>query len=473
MAKTIIFVRTEENMERERLIVIGGVAAGMSAASRARRLRPDMEILVFEKSRYVSYAACGMPYFIADKVKSAESLVHYDAGFFKEKRNIEVFLHHEVTKIFTDRKTVLVKDIKADREIEYPFDKILISTGARPFVPPITGANMKGIFTLRRLEDGIAIKEYIRRNSPDKGLVLGAGSIGLEMAEAFSVAGLNVTLVEKMPCILGTMDDEIIKIVEEELERNHIRLLKSRSVVELTGDGSSVTGAILDTGEVIDTGTVLIGTGIRPNSEIAKAGGIELGQHGAIKVNRRMETNVPDIYAAGDCAEVYHLILKRNVYLPLGTTANKQGRVAGENIAGGNIDFAGVAGTSVFKAFDIEVGRTGVTEKEARVEGLDYVSGVVQDMSRSRYYPGASTITIKLVADNKTGRLLGAQMVGREGVAKRIDIFATAITKMMTTDEIRNLDLAYAPPFAPVYDPVLIAADQLQKKIEATARNII
>jgi NADPH-dependent 2,4-dienoyl-CoA reductase/sulfur reductase-like enzyme len=453
-------------MNRERLIVIGGVAAGMSAASRARKLKPDMEILVFEKGGYVSYAGCGLPYLIADKVKSSDNLVVYDAKFFKEKRNIDVFLHHEATRIFPQRKAVMIRDIATGEEKEYPYDKLLIATGARPFVPPIKGMDKKGVFTLRPLEDGIAIKEYIGRNSPKQGLLIGAGYIGMEMAESFTEAGLKVTLLEKMPNILGTMDSEIAEIIEYELDRHSVTLLKSKAVAEFAGKNSHLSRAILDSGESLDADIAVVGAGLRPNSEIAKDAGIELGKTGAIKVNQRMETSIPDIYSAGDCAEVYHLVLGRNVYIPLGTTANKQGRVAGENIAGGSASFPGIVGTAIFKVFDLEVGRTGITEKEARAEGMDYAANVVEHGSRAPYYPGVSKIRVKLVADRSTGRLLGAQMVGREGVSKRIDVFATAITAKMSVHEIRDLDLGYAPPFAPPYDPVLIAADELQKKLQ-------
>jgi NADPH-dependent 2,4-dienoyl-CoA reductase/sulfur reductase-like enzyme len=452
-------------MERERLIVIGGVAAGMSAASRARELRPDMEILVFEKSGYVSYAACGTPYYIADKVKSAESLVVYDAGFFKKNRNIDVFLHHEVKHILSAQKTVVVEDGESGKEKTLQYDKLLISTGARPLVPPIAGTNLRGIFTLRQLEDAIAIKEYILREKPKTGLIIGGGYIGMEMAEAFSETGVKVTVVEKMPEILGTMDREITEVVEKELERNGVTLIKSDTVTEFNGEGSRVAETVLGSGSTLDTDIALIGAGIRPNSDIAKEAGIELGPAGVIKVNAKMETSVPGIYAAGDCVEAYHLILGRNVYVPLGTTANKQGRVAGENIAGGGATFKGIVGTAVFKTFDLEVGRTGITEKEAIFEHIDYITNVIEHISRAHYYPGVSKILVKLVADRNTGRLLGAQMAGREGVSKRIDILATAITVGMSLEEIAKLDLGYAPPFGPVYDPVLVAAEQLRKKV--------
>jgi len=452
-------------MKKERLIVVGGVAAGMSGASRARKLRPDMEIIVFEKSGYVSYAMCGMPYFVADRVKTVESLVFYNASFFQENRNIRVFLHHEVKRILTAKNTVVVEDRESGKEQTYEYDKLLITTGARPFVPSIEGTNLRGIFTLRQLEDGIAIKEYVLNEKPKTGLIMGGGYIAMEMAEAFSEAGVKVTIVEKMPEILGTMDWEITERIEKELERNGVTLIKSDSVTQFTGRGSRVVGAVLGSGLTVNADIVLISVGITPNSAIAKEADIRLGVAGAIGVNAKMEASIPGVYAAGDCAEAHHIVLGRNVYVPLGTTANKQGRVAGENIAGGDAAFKGIVGTSVFKTFDLEVGRTGITEKEAMSEHMDYVANVIEHISRAHYYPGVSRILVKLVADRKTGRLLGAQMAGTEGVSKRVDVFATAITARMSVDEITELDLGYAPPFGPVNDPVLVAAEQLQKQV--------
>jgi len=453
-------------MAKERFIIIGAVAAGMSAASRARRLKPDMEITVFEKTGDVSWAACGMPYLIADKVKAPNDLVVYDAKFFEEKRDIDIFLFHEVKQILPHRKTVLVRNTKTAAEKEHSYDKLLISTGARSVVPPIKGIDLKGVFPLRQLQEGANIKIYIRNNSPRKGLCVGAGYVGMEVAEAFSATGMKVTIIEKMPNILGTMDDEITQVVEDELKKNNVTVIKSTGVTEFIGSDSTLTRAVTDSGMSMDTDIALVGVGIRPNSEIAKEAGIELGKTGAIKVNERMETSISDIYAAGDCAEAYHLVLGRNVYIPLGTTANKQGRVAGENAAGGNTSFGGIIGTAVFKTFDLEVGRTGITEKEAKAEGIDYVSNVIHHTSRAFYYPGLSDIKVKLIADRKTGLLLGAQMAGHEGVSKRLDVFATAITAKMTVYQIGRLDLSYAPPFAPVYDPIIIAADELQKKLK-------
>jgi len=450
----------------ERLVVIGGVAAGMSAASRARRLNPKIEIMVFEKSSFVSYGSCGLPYFVSDVIKAPENLVVYDAKFFKEKRNIDVYLHHEVLKIFPAKRSVLVKDLEKDREFEVGYDKLVIATGARAVKPNIKGIDLNGIFTIRFLEDGIAIKNFIRESSPKKALIIGAGYIGMEMAEALVSLGIDVTIVEVMPNILGSMDDEINEVVEAELQKNGVKLLKSTSVVEFVGDGF-VRKAILNNGSSLDVDLVIVGAGIKPNSEIARDAGIEIGRSGAIAVNQRMETNIPGVFAAGDCAEAFHLVLGRPVYIPLGTTANKQGKVAGENAVGGNAIFKGIVGTAVFKVFELEVARTGISEKQAKEEGIDYVSTVIEHGSRAHYYPGGSKIRVKLIAERKTGRLLGAEMVGRDGVAKRIDVFATALHARMSIDEIAGLDLSYAPPFAPVWDPILIAANDIEKKLKS------
>jgi NADPH-dependent 2,4-dienoyl-CoA reductase/sulfur reductase-like enzyme len=450
----------------ERLVVIGGVAAGMSAASRARRLNPKIEIMVFEKSGFVSYGSCGLPYFVSDVIKAPENLVVYDAKFFKEKRNIDVYLHHEVLKIFPAKRSVLVKDLEKDKEFEVGYDKLVIATGARAVKPNIKGIDLNGIFTIRFLEDGIAIKNFIRENSPKKALIIGAGYIGMEMAEALVSLGIDVTIVEVMPNILGSMDDEINEVVEAELQKNGVKLLKSTSVVEFVGDGF-VRKAILNNDSSLDVDLVIVGAGIKPNSEIARDAGIEIGRSGAIAVNQRMETNIPGVFAAGDCAEAFHLVLGRPVYIPLGTTANKQGKVAGENAVGGNAIFKGIVGTAVFKVFELEVARTGISEKQAKEEGIDYVSTVIEHGSRAHYYPGGSKIRVKLIAEKRTGRLLGAEMVGRDGVAKRIDVFATALHARMSIGEIAGLDLSYAPPFAPVWDPILIAANDIEKKLKS------
>ncbi len=450
----------------KRIVVIGGVAAGMSAASKARKLRSDIEIFVFEKSGHISYGACGLPNLISDLIKSLEDLVSHDFKFFKEERDINVFLYHEVVAIYPAKQSVLVKNLQTGAENEYQYDKLLITTGARIFVPQIKGLEIKGIFTIKTLQEGIEIKDFIRKNVPRRALIVGAGHIGMEMADALVMAGMNVTMVAREPNILGTMDEEITKIVEEGLVRNNVMLLKSTSVKEFISKNGYVREANLENSESINADIVIVCSGMRPNSEIAKEAGIEIDDHtGAINVNQRMETNVPGIYSAGDCAMAYHQVLERQVYIPLGTVAVKQGKVAGENMVGGNASFKGIVGTSVFKVFDLEVARTGLSGIDAQIEGFNYISNVVEQNSRAHYYPGGSKIWVKLIAEMNTGRILGAEMVGREGISKRIDVFATAIAAKMTVEDIGDLDLSYAPPFAPVWDPILIAANDLKEKL--------
>lgn len=446
-------------------VIIGGVAAGMSAASKIRTLDAEAQITVFQKNGYVSYSACGIPYFIEGIVTSSDKLITYDAKFFKEKRNIDVHLHHQAIKISPAEKTVRVKNLTDGKEDDYAYDRLLIATGASPILPPIKGINLKGIFTVRLLEDGIALNDFLTVRTPRRALIVGAGRVGLEMAEALSVRGLEVTIVQKMPDVLGPMDSEITSIIEAELENSRVKLMKSKGVTEFMGDGSGIKQAGLETGERIDTEVVIIGTGIKPDVEIARLAGIESGKTGAIRVDDRMRTNIPDIYAAGDCAEAYHLILGRNVYMPLGTTANKQGRTAGENMAGREARFGGIAGTSLLKVFDLEIAKTGLTEEEAKAEKMDFSAVVIDHYSKAGYYPGSAKIRLKLMADKQNGQILGAQMVGKNGVAKRIDTIAAALSCRMTVRQLAGLDLGYAPPFAPVYDPVLIAAQELQKKL--------
>ncbi len=452
---------------QEKLVVIGGSAAGMSAASRARKLRSDMEIKVFERSPHISYAACGMPYLISGRVKTPQDLVAYEPEFFEQQRDIEIFLNHEVRTIDIARRTVGVQHVKTGAETKYHYGKLLVTSGAGAVVPPLKGIDLDGVFILRSLEDGIRIKDFIDTMRPASGLIIGAGSVGLEMAEAFTERGIKTTLVERLPGILGSMDADIGNVAIEELRDKGVSVMTSRSVVELVGNGSFVARVSLDQEAPVEAGIVVVSVGIRPNVSVATEAGIELGGTGAIKVNERMETSVPGVYAAGDCAEAYHLVLGRNAYMPLGTTANKQGRVAGENIAGGDACFSGIVGTSVLKLFDLEVGRTGVSEQEARQERMDYIANVTEHRSRASYCPGRARIMTKLVADRATGRVLGAQMVGREGVSLRIGIFATAMMAGMTLKDVASLDLGYSPPLAPVYDPVLIAASDLMKLMKS------
>lgn len=448
--------------KKKLLVVIGGVAAGLSAASYVKRRRPDIEVLVLEKSPHASYGSCGLPYLIEGLVKDPTELIARPIEELREKRGLDVRVLHEVLGINIKEKRVIVRNIEADKEYEVQYDWLVISIGASPLLPSFPGIDSEEVFTLRSLEDGIRVENFIKSKSPKNVAIVGGGYIGMEMAEAFSTRGFEVSVIEKLPRVLANYDEEISEKVREKLNENDIKLIVGSRVKAIERSGK-VTKVITES-ETVGTELVLLGIGIKPNTALAKDAGIELGETGAIHVNGRMETNVPGVYACGDCAEAYHRILKRNVWIPLGDTANKQGRVAGANIVGEDTVFPGIIGTSATKVFELEIARTGLGELEAEMERLDVSTTLIESNTRAHYYPGRKSIMIKLVAEKGTKKLLGAQAIGGEGVAKRIDVFATAIWAQMTLDEIAWLDLTYVPPVAPVWDPVLVAAQVGMKR---------
>ncbi len=448
----------------ENVVIIGGVAAGMSAASQAKKRKPGMNVIALEKTNFVSYGSCGLPYYIMDLIKKDTDLVAISKEKFKTEREIDVFTKIEVVNIDTKAGIVHATDHNDKKDLSFPYDYIAITTGASPVKPQIPGIDNPGIFQLRTLEDGIAIKGYIKSRPVKRVAIIGAGYIGMEMAEVLRALNMEVIIIEKLPNILGTMDDEINTVVEKTLDANGIKLMKSTEVrlFEKKDNGGI---KIETTNGNFDVDLVILSIGINPNSKLAKDAGIVTGAHDAILVNERMETNVPHIYSAGDCATAKHIILKKDVYIPLGTTANKQGKIAGANISGANETFKGIVGTSVVKVFDLEVARTGLTEKDAKENGFNAVTNLITSRTRAHYYPGSKPITIKLVVEKKKGKLLGAEMVGGEGVSKRIDIVAAGLYAGMTADELSRLDLSYAPPFSPVWDPLLVAASDILKKV--------
>jgi len=460
MHQRYIWAKEENVAKKERLLIIGGVAAGMSAASRAKRRNPEMEVIVLEKTEFISYGSCGLPYYISDMIKDHKKLIIIPPRVAREKRGIDVRLFHEAVEINPQAKWVRAINHETHEELTFAYDKLVVATGAGAARPPIPGIDLKHVYALRTLNDGVALKSYINTGIPKKAVIIGAGYIGLEMAEAFSVRGLDVTIIEKLPAILGTMDSEINDIVEAELERKKAKLFKNRTVTAFEGNAAGeVKAVVLEDGSRFEADLVLVATGIKPHVKFAEAAGIQLGPTGAIAVNEKQETSVEDVYAGGDCAEAKHLVTGKPAHIPLGPTANKQGRVAGENAAGGYGIFEGIVGTAVFKTFDLEVARTGLSSVEAEKQGYNFATATIADKCCAGYYPGASPITIKLVMNKDDGRLLGAMMVGQSGVSKRIDIFATALYNKNTVEQISHLDLSYAPPFAPVWDPVLIAAN--------------
>ncbi len=448
-----------------KIVVIGGVAAGMSAASRARRNDPDASIIVFQKENAVSYGSCGLPYYISDDIKDAETLIAISADEFRQKRNIDVRLNHEGISFNPREKTVEIRDLGTGMIHDYPYDKLIIATGARAAVPPIPGKDLKNVFVVRNLTDGQNIKSCIENDRPASAVVVGGGYIGLEMAEALSRQGLRVSVVEAQERVMLNMDPELSEKIESETEEKGCKVYTSNGVQAILGS-DRVNSVRLMNGDEIAADMVILSIGVKPNVEFALTGGVRTGKTGAIEVNQKMETNVQSVYAAGDCAEVKNLVTNKMDYIPLGTTANKQGRVAGDNASGRFARFSGVAGTAVVKIFDLEVARTGITTAQALNLKMNPRSVIITGKSRAGYYPGKEDITLKLIFRGDNGRLLGAHMVGKEGVAKRIDVLATALQQKMTVMEISELDLSYAPPYAPVWDPILIAANQAAKSFE-------
>ncbi|MCD6413811.1 MAG: FAD-dependent oxidoreductase [Elusimicrobia bacterium] len=437
-----------------RILVIGGGAAGMSAATQARRFDKNAEITVIEKSGFVSYGACGLPYFISGEVKTAEKLIVYTPEYFKNSRNINVFTRTKASRINSSKKTVESVNLKTGEKREIPYDKLVLASGGTPF--NLFG-NIKNAFKLKFVEDGIAIRNFIEKNNPRKAAIIGAGYIGLEAAEAFRKLGLTVAVFEKAPKILPAADDEISKIVERELSKNGVTVVTGISA-EMKNTGEKILVKAGKNENKFDF--ALIAGGFAPSVSLAKGAGLELGTTGAISVNDRMQTNIPSIFAAGDCVEVRDIVTGTPVFYPLGTTANKTGRVAGTNAAGGTAVFSGIVRTSVSKIFSLCVGRTGLSQHEAAAFSNNAMAVVSTSPSRAHYYPGGGKITTKLIFSAGSGKILGAQMAGADGVAKRLDIWAVAVQKGMTIREIAEADLCYSPPFAPVWDPVLRAANK-------------
>lgn len=447
----------------ERVVVIGGDAAGMSAASQARRMRADLQIVAFERGAYTSYSACGMPYYIGDVVGDVERLIARRPEEFLT-RDIQAHVRHEVESIELRSQRVQVRRLEDGAVFSEPFDHLVIATGAVPIRPTLPGSDARGIYGLAILEDGIRVRQAVEQDQPANAVIVGGGYIGLEMAEALVMRGLNVSLVERASAVMNTLDTDMGDIVSEAVRDVGVTLYLEESVEGFEIDGGAVRGVETDR-RTLPADLVIMGIGTRPNTALAQNAGIPLGQTGAIKVNGRMQTEAEGVWAAGDCTEAFHLISRRPVHIALGTIANKQGRICGINLGGGYATFPGVVGTAVSKICTVEVARTGLNEKEARGLGLEYVVGKIDSTTRAGYFPGAGKITVKVLAERASGRLLGAQLVGIEGAAKRIDVFATALHAGMTVEEVQYLDLSYAPPFAPVWDPILIAARKAAEQL--------
>ncbi len=449
----------------ERLVVVGGDAAGMTAASQARRRRgpDDLHIVAFERGHHASYSACGIPYFVGGVVEPAERLIVRSPERFAAN-DIELHLRHEVTDVDLVAGDVTVAaDEGPSRRVG--FDTLVIATGAVPLRPPLDNVDADGIFGVQTLDDGIAIHRFIDQRSPRAAVVVGGGYVGIEMAEAMATLGIHTSVVEMHAQPMGLLDPDMGRVVADAMRATGIDVYVEEPVRGFEASNGHVEAVVTDD-RTLAADVVVLGLGVEPNVELAQAAGIEIGPSGAIAVDRRMRTSREGVYAAGDCAEKFHRVSRERVSIPLGTHANKEGRVIGINVGGGYATFPGVIGTATSKICNVEVARTGLNESEAAAAGFDAVSATVDSTTRASYFPGAGPVRTKLVVEARSGRLLGGQIVGEEGAAKRIDVLASMIWNEMTVDEIVNVDLSYAPPFSPLWDPVLIAARKAWERVE-------
>lgn len=442
-----------------RLIIIGAVAAGTSAAAKARRNSEDAEIVIYEKDSFISYSGCGMPYYIGGEVEDADELTPRDPAFFKSKYNVTVLIRHEVLSFDAGKKTLEIKNAITGEVFTDTFDKLIIATGANPIIPPIKGTDSRQAFVLRNIGDMNRIKSFINRYHPKSSAIIGTGFIGLEVCENLKKLGIEVTLIERLMQVTPGLDSDMAVYVRELLEKNGITVYTGVSATEILDEGVA-----LSDGTIINAELVLISVGVKPATDLAKQAGVELGVTGAIKVDEKMRTNVKDIYACGDCIEQFHVVTRKTVYRPMGSTANKTGRIAGDCVTGGELEFRGILGTGIFQIFGMTVAQTGLSEREAKEFGYDIA--VCHNIKPNKpEYMGGKEMVIKAIADKTDGRLLGVQIVGYEGVDKRIDVFVTAITFGAKAEDLFHLDLAYAPPFSTTKDPVMYTGMILENAI--------
>lgn len=451
-----------------KLLIIGSVAAGTSVGAKARRNNEDLQITIYDRDQDISYSGCGIPYFVGGEIADIDELTPRDAAFFKKRYNINIHTRHEVESIDHATKTATIVNLETGDKFIDTYDTLVLATGASSIVPPLPGVDHDNVFTVRNVRNADAIRSYIEQHDPKTATIVGGGFIGLEMAEQLTYRGIQVTLVERLPQVMPPLDRDMAERVADHLKDKGVELLLGESVTAFNGT-ERVTEVALESGKSIATDLVILSVGVKPNTKLAQQIGVEMGQTGAIAVNRKMQTNLTDVYAVGDVAESFSVITGEAIYRPLGSTANKMGRIAGMVITGEEAEHRGILGTGIFKAFDLTVAQTGLTEKEAREAGYDIE--VLHNIKPDRpEYMGGKEMTIKAIADRATGRVLGAQIVGPQGVDKRIDVLATAITFKAKAEDLFHLDLAYAPPFSTTKDPVLYTGMALDNAIKKTAR---
>ena len=439
-----------------KVVIVGGVAGGATAAARIRRLDEQAEILVFERSGYISYANCGLPYYIGGVIENPQQLTLQTPESFFSRFRVHMKVHHEVTAIHPERKTVSVKKLESGEIFEESYDKLLLSPGAKPTQPRLPGVGIDKLFTLRTVEDTFRIKEYINNNHPKSAVLAGGGFISLELAENLRELGMDVTIVQRPKQLMNPFDSDMASFIHSEMRRHGIKLALGHTVEGFVEKEDGVE-VLLKEEPSLCADMVVLAIGVTPDTYLAGEAGLELGIKGSILVNDRMETSIPDIYAVGDAVQVKHYVTGQEALISLAGPANRQGRIAADNICGGDSRYPGSQGSSVIKVFDMTAASTGLNETNAKKAGLDVDKVILSPMSHAGYYPGGRLMTMKVVFEKETYRLLGSQIVGYEGVDKRIDVLATAIHTGMKATELKDLDLAYAPPYSSAKDPVNMA----------------
>ncbi len=449
-----------------KIVIIGSVASGTSVAAKARRNTEEAEITVYDQGRDISYSVCGIPYQIGGEVATIDELTPRNPAWFKKRYNVDIYTEHKVTHVDVNKKMLTVENRVTGKVVKDNYDVLVFATGAAPIIPvPFDQKEYQNAFVVRNIQDDRDITAFISKQQPKKALIIGGGFIGLEMTEQLENLGIDVTLVQRGKHIMPQMDSDMAFRVESYLREKDIQLILDDTVQVIAEKENAVTKVTTTQGIEVETDMVILATGVRPNTALAEQSGVNIGETGAIAVNNQMQTNIPDVYAVGDVAESYSLLTNTPIYRPLGTTANKMGRIAGDVITGGNLEHRGILGTGIFRIFDMHVGYTGMTEKDAAKAGheVEVLFNIKPDHAE---YMGGKELTIKALADKKTGRILGAQAIGQGGVDKRIDVIATAITFKAKAEDLFHLDLAYAPPFATTKDPILYTGMALDNALK-------
>ncbi|MBM2841045.1 MAG: hypothetical protein HW412_1573 [Bacteroidetes bacterium] len=448
----------------KRILVIGGLAAGPSAASKAVRTNPDVEVVLFEQGEHISYGICEIPYYISGEVEEKD-LVAYTPAKLKEKKGVDARILHRVEEILPTKRMIFVRDLKSGKIAEEKYDRLIIATGSRPRSLGIAGEDARNVFHVKSLDQGLRIKKFLDEEKPKRAVIIGGGYIGIEMADALRLRNLEVTMLHRHSLPMVGLERETREVVRQQLEKHEVNFVGQAATEGFVVDKQRRVTHVATSNGSFEADIVILSLGVLPNSEIAKNAGIRTGSLGGILTDQRQETNIDNIYAAGDCCEVKNLVNSKSVYIPLATIGSKAGWVAGENAAGGTAVFRGAIRAIGVKVFDLEVVQVGISSEEARLSGFDVVTETITAWNKVAIMPGSKRVTIKLIADKKSRRVLGANLYGEEGAALRAHTLAVAIQHRITVDEMQQWDLAYTPQFAPLWDPILVAANAIKKKL--------